>query len=75
MAGTASLEIDATLLTIRPLDECQVWSKYFGETKVSSRCTEAVANTLVTTSVKATPLLCLLACHAHRIAEGVAVCR
>jgi hypothetical protein len=40
MAGIASLEIDATLLTIRPLDECQVWSKYFGETKVSSRCIE-----------------------------------
>ena len=39
MAGTEILEIDATLLTVRPLGECRVWSEYLGQTYVRKRCT------------------------------------
>jgi hypothetical protein len=38
MAGTAILEIDAMFVTVRPINECRVWSKHFGKTYVSNRC-------------------------------------
>jgi hypothetical protein len=38
LAGTAILEIDATLLTVSPLGECRVWCKHFGQTHVRNRC-------------------------------------
>jgi len=38
MAGTAILEIDATLLTVRPPGEGRVWSKHFRQTYVGIRC-------------------------------------
>jgi hypothetical protein len=38
LAGTAILEIDALLLTVRPPGECRVWSKHFGLTYVRNRC-------------------------------------
>jgi len=38
LAGKAILEIDATLLTVRPPSECRVWSKHFGQTYVRNRC-------------------------------------
>jgi hypothetical protein len=38
LTGTAILEIDATLLTVMPQNECRVWSKHLGKTYVRNRC-------------------------------------